>query len=286
MRCAALAVAGLLAVTACRTPIPVFEPLAPGDPRPAVLLSEWVRVAESRQGLRGRARIAVDSRDGSVSLRGKQVLVLERPAQMRVESLGLLNQTLAVLVTDGDRFELFNTQNRSYETGQVTAGLLWRQAHLALTPEEAIDLLLGAPAIDPELRPAAAFGDTEGGVRLDLEDPTGRLRRRAGFDREGRLVSLEAFDEFEQQLWRAEFRDYALVEGVAFPHVLDLEVATGGTRAEISLRDVELNPELSPDIFRLRAPQSGAGVPQSGAVLPQSGAVLPRSGAGGSSRDG
>jgi outer membrane lipoprotein-sorting protein len=211
-----------------------------------------VQAAEARQGLRGRARIAVDSSDGSVSLRGKQVLVLERPAHMRVEILGLPNQTLAVLVTDGDRFELFNTQNRSYETGEVTAALLWEQAHLALTPAEAIDLLLGAPAIDPELRPAAAFGDAEGRVRLDLEDLSGRLRRR--------------------ELWRAEFRDYALLEGVAFPHVLDLEVATGGTRAEISLRDVELNPELSPDIFRLRAPQAGAGVPQAGA--------------GGSSRDG
>lgn len=272
MRRAALAVAGLLLATACRTPLPALEPLLPGDPRPAALLSEWVQVAESRQGLRGRARIAVDSSDGSVSLRGKQVLVLERPAHMRVEILGLLNQTLAVLVTDGDRFELFNTQNRSYETGEVTAALLWEQAHLALTPEEAIDLLLGAPAIDPELRPSAAFGDAKGGVRLDLEDPSGRLRRRAGFDREGRLVSLEAFDESERELWQAEFRDYELLEGVAFPHVLDLEVTAGGTRAEISLRDVELNPELSPDIFRLRAPRAGA--------------VVPKAGAGGSSRDG
>lgn len=272
MRRAALAVAGLLAATACRTLPPTLEPLPPDDPRPAALLSEWVQIAESRQGLRGRARIAVDSNDGSVSLRGKQILVLERPAYMRVEILGLLNQTLAVLVTDGGRFELFNTQSRSYETGEVTAALLWEQAHLALTPEEAIDLLLAAPAIDPGLHPADAFGDDEGGVRLDLEDGSGSLRRRAGFDREGRLVSLEAFDDSERRLWRAEYQDYALLDGVPFPHVLDLEIASGGTRAEISLRDVELNPELSPDIFRLRAPQVGAGVPKVGA--------------GGSSRDG
>lgn len=256
---ATLAVAGLLAVTACRTPVPVLEPLPPGDPRPAALLAAWTQAAEARRGLRGRARIAVDASDGSVHLRGKQILVLERPARLRVEILGLLNQTLAVLVTDGDRFELFNARDRSYQTGDVTPGLLWEQAHLALLPEEAIDLLLGAPAPDPRLQPKAAFGDGAGGVRFDLADTSGAVRRRADFDVEGRLRWLEALDEGGRRLWRAEFRDYARLGEVVFAHTLDLEIDAGGTRAEIRLRDVELNPELPPDIFRLRAPREGAG---------------------------
>ena len=42
-----------------------------------------------------------------------------------------------------------------------------------------------------------------------------------------------------------------------FAHAISLDVAAGRTHAEISLRDVELNPELSPDIFRLRLPPLG-----------------------------
>ena len=49
-----------------------------------------------------------------------------------------------------------------------------------------------------------------------------------------------------------------------FAHSVTLEVTSGDTRAEISLQDVELNPRLSPDIFRLRAPQHQAAVSQPG----------------------
>lgn len=259
MRRLALVAAAGLAVGACRTPLPVLEPLPSGDPRPAALLAEWTREAEARRGLRGRARIAVDSEDGAVHLRARQILVLERPARLRVEILGLLGETLAVLVTDGDRFELFNAQDRSYETGEVTPALLWEQVHLALSPTEAVDLLLGAPTPGWDLHPAAAFADGEGGVRVDLADARGAVRRRVGFDGHGRLDRVEALDGRGRRLWRAEFRDYAPLEGVDFAHAVELEVEAGRTRAEISLRDVELNPELPPDIFRLRAPALGAG---------------------------
>jgi hypothetical protein len=257
-------VAALLAATACRTPGPVAIPLPPDDPRPAVFLDAWARGAGERRGLRGRARIAVDGADGAVRLRGKEILVLERPAHLRVEILGLLNQTLAVLVTDGERFELFRAEDRSYETGAVYPELLWEQAHLALTPAEAIDLLLGLPAPDRSLAPVAALGDGNGGVRVDLADAGGRVRRRVDFDAEGRLRWLEVFDTAGALAWRAEFDEYAPVGGEPFAHTVSLEVSAGQTRAKISLRDVELNPELPPDIFRLRAPGRSDAQPDGG----------------------
>ena len=81
-------------------------------------------------------------RPGRLRLRGRQVLVAERPASLRVEIQGLLNQTVAVLVTDGERFELFRADDRSYRSGPVEPDLLWRHAWLALTPQQAIDVLL------------------------------------------------------------------------------------------------------------------------------------------------
>jgi outer membrane lipoprotein-sorting protein len=54
------------------------------------------------------------------------------------------------------------------------------------------------------------------------------------------------------------------VDGVDFAHAVTLDVAAGGTRAEITLKDVQLNPALSPDIFRLRAPQPPAAAAKPG----------------------
>lgn len=256
--------AGLL-LAACATPIArVWSPLPADDPRPAALLEAWTRAAEERHSLRGRARLAVDGEDGDVHLRSRQVIALERPARLRVEIQGLLAQTIAVLVTDGSRYELFRAEDRSYETGPVHPGLLWEQAHIDLTPEEAIDLLLGMPRPDPGLSLAAAFGDPDSSMRLDLADADGRVRWRARFDAAGLLRRLEVFDVDGDDLWTATFGDYADVDGTPFAHALTLDVVGGHTRAEITLSDVQLNPELSPDIFRLRAPPGPAAAVEEG----------------------
>ena len=248
----------------CRTPVPSYAVLPADDPRPARLLTAWSQSAEARQAMRGRARIAVDGADGAFRLRGRQRVVLERPARLRVEILGLLGQTAAVLVTDGNRYELLRAGDRSYESGEVHPDLLWQQVWIALTPEEAIDVLLGVPAPDPSLVPTAAWADAAGNVRLELRDGDGNLRRRAVFDAEGRLKRLEVFEIGGQRRWQATFDDYKPVDGTPFAHRVVLDVNAGGTHAEVELRDVELNPPLRPDIFRLRAPALSGSVPGEG----------------------
>ena len=245
-------VAVLATATACRS-VPPAVPLALDDPRPAALLAAWGRSVEARHSLRGRAKLAVDGASTGVRVRGKQVLVLERPGRLRVEILGLFNQTLAVLVTDGERFELFRVDDRSFETGPVHPDLLWQEAHIALTPDEAVGLLLGAPRADPSLVPVVALGSSDGSIRIDLADVEGSVRRRMSFDAEGRLRWIEAVGDGEVE-WRASFDRYQRVGDTPFAHSITLDVAAGRTHAEISLRDVELNPELSADIFRLQLP--------------------------------
>jgi hypothetical protein len=131
---------------------------------------------------------------------------------------------------------------------------LWQEAHLALTPEEAIEVLLGAPAPGAGLVPAGAVDAGEGLIRMDLVDAERRVRRRAAFDAASRLREFEVVGDDGTVRWRAQFGDYASVGGVPFAHTIVLDVTAGVTHVEISLRDVELNPELPPDIFRLRAP--------------------------------
>jgi hypothetical protein len=243
-----------LAATACRTP-GALRPLPADDPRPGLLLEAFERAGEARRALRGRARIEVDAGAGR-RLAGRQVLVVERPARLRVEVLGLFDQALAVLTTDGDRFELFRAADLSFEEGPLRPELLWEQAHIALRPEEAIALLLGAPLPEPGLVAVAAAGSREGAVEVTLALPGGPERRRLAFDAQGRLSRISVFDPEGALEWVAAFEGYAPVGGVSFAHEITLYVAAGRTRAEIRLRDVELNPELPPGIWSVRPARS------------------------------
>ncbi len=247
----------LCLASACATPL-AYRPLSEHDPRPRQLLDVWVERAAERQRLRALARLAVERADGSASLRGKQLVVLERPSRMRVEILGFLNQSLAVIATDGEGFEVYRAEDRSYESGVADERLLRDEAGIDLSPEEAVAVLLGVPISEPLPAPARALGDADGWVRIDLTAGPDIAAQRVTFDAEGRLRALEVLGDSGATVWSAHFDAYRDVEGAAFAHSIALDVHSGATRAEISFRDVELNPELPPGLFRLFRGAGGA----------------------------
>ena len=259
MRRPAVAAAGIalaLVLAACRTP-GALHPLVADDPRPARLLDAYERDARERRSLRGRARVDVEGASG-LRLSGRQVIVAERPTRLRVEVLGLFDQALAVLTTDGDRFELFRTQDLSFEEGPLRPEILWEEVRIALHPDEAIGLLLGAPLLEAGLVPVRAEGSDDGRVRVSLAAPGGSEQRRLGFDAQGRLERVEVLAEDGEPRWKAAFGGFEPVGGVPFAHAITLWVARGDTRAEIRLRDVELNPELPAGVFSIRPPRAAA----------------------------
>ena len=250
MKRVAIGAALLCWATACATPLPL-QTLPPDDPLPRRLLDDWVEHTSQRQRLRGLARLAVDRNDGSLQLRGKQLLVLERPSRLRVEILGFLNQSLAVIATDGVGFEVYRAEDQSYEVGEVDEHLLWNEAGIDLSPSEAVAVLLGVPISAPPPAAASAVRDGNGRIRIDLADAQGVVIQRATFDSTGNLVAFEVLDDSDAVLWSAQFGEYRDVAGSPFAHSIDLDVRAGNTRAEISFRKVELNPDLPPGLFRL-----------------------------------
>ncbi len=160
----------LLLALGCASVQPVA--LSEDDPRPRRWLETWREDARERESLRAVLKLSVD---GEVRLRSTQRVVAERPSRLRVEIIGLLDQVVAVLVIDGERYELLRAEDRSYESGVVTADLLWEQARIDLMPEEAIGLLLSAPVLDPTLRPARALDLGRGAMAIELADPLDRL---------------------------------------------------------------------------------------------------------------
>jgi outer membrane biogenesis lipoprotein LolB len=251
-----LSVLLLLSLAACRGPVQV--PLSADDPRPRALLEAWSARAEARAALRGQAWLAVDSEARGTAaplrLRSRQSLVLERPGRVRIEVQGMLGTTLAVLAIDDGEYALFETETRRFEAGPLTPDLLWRITGLALRPDEVVEVVLGAPRVSPPLALRSAFSVPDGGVRVELADEAGPLRWLR-FDAQDRLRELEV-RETDGASWTARFDDYAPVAGDTLAHRISIE--TRSARAVLRLRDVELNPALATDIFRLDGPLPGS----------------------------
>lgn len=233
----------LLLALGCRSVPVAWTPVAADDPRPALLAASLRELEAERRALRATGRVETEGAGGSGF--SKQLLLVERPARLRVEVIGLLEQRVLVLATDGERYDLYRAESPGFESGEVHAAVLEEVAGLPLTPEAAVSLLLAAPRV-PEGAPLAR--EAAGGA-LALTWPDETLE----FDAAGRLVAL-AFHPSGRDVLHArwsEWRESAGAGGL-FPHRLELELFEPEARWRLDYRQVELDPALAPELFRLR----------------------------------
>jgi hypothetical protein len=240
-RAPALALLVLLALSGCRT-LPASEHELPADdPRPALRVAALRELAAERSGLRANARSRSDGPDGGGF--SSQLLLAQRPASLRVEVIGLLQQRILVLATDGERYELYRADGGLREAGAVHPGVLDEAAGLPMTPEAAVGLLLAAPRA-PDVPPLRATENGAGELALHWAEET------LAFDAQGRLAALH-FRPGGRDVLRARWSDWRDTSAGAFPHRLEVELPEAEARLALEFRQVELDPTLAPELFRL-----------------------------------
>jgi hypothetical protein len=251
----ALAVA-LVLIVGCRTaPVSVGESLDPASPDVQAALADFLVQARAHQSLRGSARITLEGVRGASFAR--HLVVLERPAHVRMEVMGLAGQRIAVLATDGERFDLYRAETASVESGLVHPGLLAEVGGVPLTPAELVALLLGAlPVPVDELQSAVRGGD--GRLALTWPGPEGE-HLTAILDAEGRLQALRLEDASGIERVSASYADHRPANEGFFAHQVTLDFGSRGLRAEVNFRQVELDPELPEGLFRLQLVSSPGG---------------------------
>jgi hypothetical protein len=217
-----------------------FQPVAGEDELLRARVESLASEASARRGLRAVGKLRVAGRNGSGSVR--EVVLAERPARLRLESLNLLGQASSLLVTDGERFAFFD--GKRLDHGAVTPRVLSERLGLELAPEEAVRALLVEPA--PEAwRPSEIVGR---GAEREVRLATQSLR----FGAAGELAAMRAFDPAGRVRWQAEYGDWSEVPGGRYPFRVVLSCPGTELRAELELSQVELNPELDPSLFRVR----------------------------------
>jgi hypothetical protein len=232
--------AGLL-IFGCRTAPTQWLPLPERDPLPAVRMAQLHALVAERHALRATARASSQGPEGSGF--ANQLLLVERPASLRLEVIGLLQQRVLVLATDGERYELYRAEGNVREEGPVYPEVLDEVAGLPLTPEAAVGLLLAAPLL-PEAPPTRAAGDGAGGLTLSWPEQT------LEFDAQGRLVALR-FAPGQPSALVAHWSEWRATPLGDFPHRLEVELPQRSSRLVLEYRQVELDPTLDPALFRL-----------------------------------
>ena len=228
-----------------------------GRPAPRGAASQSVtRDAATRRALRGVARLAIDGPAGAG--RAKQILVLERPARLRVEVLGLLDQTLAVLVTDGARYQLVRSRGpldrrRAPSTTRCSA----RWPGIALTPEQAVGVLLGAPLRARARVSSAPRSCRTAGMRLEVRRDGALEREQLDCDAAGNVQRWALLGAGGELLLEARYGDRRTLGGVAFAHEVELRDLRTDASVRIAWSRVELDPVLPPESVR-RARGGGA----------------------------
>ncbi len=279
-----------LVVAGCRTS-PIVDLRLSGtmlpidDARAERVLRSYLELVQTRSALRGSARVRLEGPD--FKLNRPQRILVERPARVRFEVIGLFDQLAAMLATNGRIFGFYDASDGRVSRGVVTPTLLWDLAKIDLDLHEVVGLLLGAPMPSVGLARAGVWLEPDGGLVLAFawprdepdgycrEDPTRSLLdsdcstsvdalARGGevflFDVDGRLVEVRGLDPGGKLRFRATFEDYRLLDGeaagVEFPNRVTIRSMEAESLARFVWKQVMLADELPDRLFMISAPRT------------------------------
>jgi outer membrane lipoprotein-sorting protein len=234
-------------------------PVLPPQPPPVEDLLKQVNARlQALQGLKGLALVKVSST--GKNFQAQEVLFVQRPALLRIESLGPLGTPQLYLATDGRELSLYDPGENRYYRGPATASHLSSALPVVLEPEEAVALLLGGlPLIDHETSSLRA--DREKGLWiLDLVS-TSRGERQSLW------VHPQSFQILRAEIHRSglsrclTFGDFGQVRGLFFPKRIQLTSWEPRGQLSVEYQEVELNPAWEKQDFQLPVPRGAKVIP-------------------------
>lgn len=224
-----------------------------GEPRTAEELLARVNYAEAQiVSLKGDARLGVDSPQGKGSV--TLFAAVTHPAYIHLEQLDFFGRPQGVLVTDGTRFGLYNSQDGKYYRGPASPANLGRFLPLVMPPAELASVLLGRAPRIPVDALAMRFDDrlqlfvltiTRGNVKqtLHVQPPSYRVVKS----------TAENLNVYE-----LAFGELSPFGGATLPKTINLDAKSSKTALELVWKEVAVNEAPDMTLFELEPPE---GVP-------------------------
>jgi outer membrane lipoprotein-sorting protein len=247
MNRAAAAIFLAMLCSACRHPLE-FGP--EGRIADAEVLYKHVRERQSQVvTLEGDSKLHVDSPQGSGTL--SMFVAIQRPGLIHLETSDFFNRPVAMLVSDGKRFGLYQAQGNTYYQGPASPENVSRFLPVVLPSEELVAVMLGqAPLLPPE-RMTLELNEKERVYVLTLFRGAARQTLRVD-PKYLRILKSEvrgvpgydlAFDDFKQR------------GNLLFPGKVSLDAEAAQTKLELRYQQVTLNGRPDLTLYELGAPE-------------------------------
>ena len=232
-------------------------PIAPVE---AEALLEIIEARRAQlQSLRTLARTTYTS--PATRQRIKQVILAARPDRLRWEILSPFG-TVFVLTSSAGMIAAYAPREDTVYRGRASADNLSRHIGIDLDTTTAVELLLGTPPLDQGGLTAVS---RDGGL-LKLWQGTDEAVGVVWFDSALDPVRYERQDRQGYVTLRATFGGITAVEGIRLPTRLTVELPLSQQRVDIELREPELNPHLSNELFLLQTPPGSREIELDGEV--------------------
>lgn len=224
-----------------------------GEIEDARTLLALTRASEDRVlSLQGDSKLTVDSPQGKGTL--SLYVAVQRPASIHLETLDFFGKPLAVLVSDGTHFGLYQAQENRYYEGPASPENVSRFLPVVIPPDELVRLLLGGVPMIEDPHPAMELDRDAGVYRLHLQ--RGEVGQTITIDPATlRVLSSEVRGTRAYDVKLEDFGHYGEVD---FPRKLELHAPDAKADLVLRYTQVSLNAAVDPELF---TPSPPANVP-------------------------
>lgn len=223
-------------------------------PEPGAVERQLLQDEAAPRRIRGLATVRVEGPAATGS--ATQAVVVALPDRARLETLGPLGTTVAVVVMRGGEVRIHSLLESLYAVGQATPETLGRLTQVPLPPEIALRLLAGLPPLrvvrgDPRLV-VGARGDT-----VRVESVEGVWWQRFWTTRAGVTAEAGELGDAGGTLLRFRFRDHRPLNDAMIPFGLHLDLVSTGTRLSLAYTALRLGDPADEELFELPQPTDG-----------------------------
>ena len=236
-----------LLLAGCRPAIPPMAPMALPPVSEEVLLQTLAGNRDAYHSLKGLANIIVEI-EGKTT-RARQVVLIQKPARLRTEILGLFGQPALQVAVNRNQLVVNIPGERLFLQGPATPANLARFTLLPLGVEDLVRLVLYDVPLIPYIESSLTTG-AEGYV-LRLSDEQGGEQILL-FDEKIRLAGVEYF-RFGASLLRVVYDNFYTEKG-GFPGSAALFMSQRPASLVLTYSELEINAEIPAERFDLKAP--------------------------------
>lgn len=218
---------------------------------PAPLLAAVRAHGEAIQSLSAELTLEVWRDRERVRLR--QLVIVERPDRLRIDSLSPFDQPLSTLVSDGQTLSIYALEDQRFYQGRASPENLVRLVPIRLEPRELGALLRGeVPLIDHREATVSWVGAT-GRYRLDLVGEG--QRQRVEFEPLAKRVTETRVWRGERLAYAARLGDYSGTDLTAIPRRMRFESPADGLQIDVVVQAHQVNRAIPAAAFTLSVPR-------------------------------